>query len=73
MHVRYSWLSILPDDHENIFAASLLISYFSFSYLTLLSVAIVTFHILSKRLHLKPRALSDARVVPMTIFIVRFL
>ena len=30
--VRYSYLSILPDNNTNIFAASLLISYCSFSH-----------------------------------------
>ena len=54
--IRYSYLSILPDDEADIFAASLLISYCSFSYLISLSI-IITFYILSKRVFLKREGL----------------
>ena len=46
--VRYSYLSILPDDNADIFAASLLILYYSF-------------YILSKRFFLKREDLSDKK------------
>ena len=62
--VRYSYLSMLHDDNADIFATSLLISYCSFSSQILSSIVIITFHILSKRLCLKRKILSDdARVV----------
>ena len=51
--VRYSYLSFLPDDKAGIFAASLLISYCSFSSLTLSSIAMIIFYIPSKRFSLK--------------------
>ena len=59
----YSYLPILSDDHDNIFAASLLISYWSYSSLILSSIAMISFYILSKRYLLKHEGLSDARVV----------
>ena len=55
--------SILSDNNVDIFAASLLISYCSFSSLILSSIAIISFYILSKRFFLKHEQLSDARVV----------
>ena len=53
-------LSILSDDNTDIFTASLLISYYSFSPLILSLAVMISFHILSKRLLLKRRQLSDA-------------
>ena len=61
---RYSYLSILPYDKADIFAASLLISYYSFSSLILSSV--VSYYILSKRFFLKCKGLFDARVASIT-------
>ena len=53
--VRYSYFSILLDDNANIFPASLLISYCSFSFL------VFTFFL--KTLHLRHKRLPDARLV----------
>ena len=64
--VRYSYLLILLDDNADIFAASLLISYYSFSSLILSSIVMIRFYILSKRFFPKREELSDARVVPIT-------
>ena len=64
--VRYSYLSILPDDNADIFVAPLLISYCSLSSLILLSIVMISFHILSKRFILKRKGLSDARVASIT-------
>ena len=55
-----------PDDNTDILAASLIISYCSFSSLILLSVIMVSFYIFSKRLFLKREGLSDARVASIT-------
>ena len=75
--VRYSYLSVLPYDNADIFAASLLISYCSFSSLILSSIVMINFYILSKRFFLKHEELSDARVVSITTkeygFAVHFL
>ena len=49
------------DDNADIFAASLLMAYFRF-----LLVVMTSFSILSKRLCLKRKGLSDARVVLFT-------
>ena len=57
---------MLPDDNSDISAASLLISNCSFSSLLVASIVVITFYILSKRLHLKRKGLSDARVVSLT-------
>ena len=65
-HVKYSSLSILPDDNVDIFNASLLIIYHKFSSLVLSSIAMVSFYILSKRLRLRRKWLSDARLVSVT-------
>ena len=59
--VRYSYLSILLDDNADIFAASLLILYYSFSSLILSSIVMSRFYILSKRFFPKREELSDAR------------
>ena len=64
--VRYSCLSILPDDNVDIFVVSLLILYCSFSSLILSSSVMDSFHILSKRFFLKHEELSDARLVSIT-------
>ena len=53
--VRYSYFSILLDDNADIFPASLLISYCSFSFL------VFTFFL--KTLHLRHKRLPDARLV----------
>ena len=63
--VRYSYSSIFPDKAD-IFAASLLISYFSFSSLILSSFVVINFYIVSKRFFLKRKELSDERVVSIT-------
>ena len=60
--VRYSCLSAFPDDNSDIFAASLLLSYYSFPFLTLSSIFLISFYICSKRFFLKREELSDARV-----------
>ena len=62
----YSYLSILPENNADIFAVSLLISHYSFSSLTLSSLVMINFHILSKRFMLKRKELSDARVLSIT-------
>ena len=64
--VRYSFLSIFPDDNADIFVASLLISYCNFSSLILSWIVMISFYILSKRFVLKPKELSDARVALIT-------
>ena len=64
--VRYSYLSILPDNNADIFAASLLISYCSFSSLIFSSIVMINFYLVSKRFFLKREELSDARVVSIT-------
>ena len=61
-HVRNSYLSILHDDNAYVFAASMLISYCTFSSLILSSIVMIIFYILSKRFFLKREGLSDARV-----------
>ena len=60
--VRYSYLLIFPDDNADIFAASLLIFYWRFLSLTVSSVVMISFYILSKRFFLKHKRLSDAKV-----------
>ena len=55
--VRYSYLSVLPDGNADIFPASLLILYYSFSSL-ILSFVMISF--------LKHEVLSDARVASIT-------
>ena len=54
--IRYSYLLVLPDDNADIFAASLLISYYSFSSPILSLIAMTSLYILFKKL-------SNARVV----------
>ena len=58
---QYSYLSIFPGYHANVFAASLLILYCNIAPLTLSSIIfLISFYILSKRLFLKLEVLSDA-------------
>ena len=57
---------MLPEDNADIFTASLLISYCSFSSLILSSLIMISFYILSEILFLKRKGLSDARVVSIT-------
>ena len=65
--IRYSFISVFPDDNADIFAASLLILYWNFSSLILSSIIVmVSFYILSKRFFLKHEGLSDARVGSIT-------
>ena len=61
--VRNAYLSILPDNNADFFAASLLMSYCSFPSLIL---SLKTFYIFSKRFFLKRKALSNARVVSIS-------
>ena len=63
--VRYSYLSILLDDDDDIFAVSLLISYCSLLslILSIVSVVLISFYILCKRFFLKRKRSSNARVV----------
>ena len=65
-HARYSYLSVLPDHNADVFAAFVLIACFSFLSVILLSVVLITFYILSKRLHLNRKKLFEARVVSLT-------
>ena len=53
--VRCLYLLILADDNVDIFATSWLMSCCSFSFVTLSSIAILSFYILSKRLRLKDK------------------
>ena len=57
--VRYSYLPILPDDNGDIFYASLLIYLQSYYQL-------ISFYILSNRLFLKGKELSDRRKASVT-------
>ena len=70
LSVRYPSLSIFPDDNADTFAASLLISYCRFSSLILLSIVLISFYILSKRLFLKggKGILTDSRVAFLMVF-----
>ena len=61
--VKASYLSILP---YQIFAASWLILHCTFSSVTLSSVVMINFYILSERLFLKSEELSDAWEVSIT-------
>ena len=75
--VIYSYLSILPDDNPDIFAASLLISYYRFSSLIVSSFVMISFYILSKRFFLKRKRLSDAKgplmIITEYLFVAHFL
>ena len=63
---RYLYLSILRDDNDDIFAASLLILYCGFSSLILSSIITISFYILSKRFSLKLNRYCGARIVTIT-------
>ena len=65
-HVRNSNLSILPDNNANIFAASLLILYCSFSSLISLSIVMINIYNFSKRFFVVREELSDAREASIT-------
>ena len=64
--VRYSHLSIFPDDSADNFDASLPMLYCNFSSIILSSVVMISFYILSTRFFLQPKGLSDARVASIT-------
>ena len=66
INCKKSYLSLFPGDNADIFEASLLVSYCSFSSLILLSFAMINFYILSKIFFLKRKELSEARVVSVT-------
>ena len=59
-------LSILADDNADLLAMSLLILYCNFLSLILSSIVMISLYILSKRLRLKCKELSDVRVVSVT-------
>ena len=59
----------MVDDNTDIFAAPHLVSYYCLSSLILPSIVMISFYILSKRLFLKCKGLSDARVVSFTFFL----
>ena len=63
---RYSYSSNFPHDKADIFAASLLITYCTFSSVILSSIIMISFHNLSARFFLKREGLSDARVASIT-------
>ena len=75
--VRCSYLSILADDNADIFSTSLLILHYSFKFLILSSVVMISFYILNKTFFMKREDLPDARVVSITKkefgFVVQFL
>ena len=64
--VRYSYLSILPDDNADNLAASFSISYCGFSSQNFSSVVMISFDILSERLLLKCKGLPNVRLVSLT-------
>ena len=64
--VKYSYLSILPENNADVFAASLLMLYGSFLSWCLSSIVMINFYILPKRLFLKREELSDERAVSIT-------
>ena len=63
---RYWYLSVFPENNAYIFSACLLIPYCYFSCLILSSIPITNFNILSRRLFLKPKGLTGARVASVT-------
>ena len=64
--VTCSYLQSLPDDNADIFGEYLVILYCSFLSLILSSIVMTTFYILSERLCLKCKGLSDVRVALIT-------
>ena len=64
--VRYSYLLILPDDKADTFAASLLISYCSYSSSIYSLIAMILLYIYFKRFFLNLKGLSDGKTVSLT-------
>ena len=64
--VRYSYLSIFPDNKADIFAASQLTSHCNFSSLILSLLVMISFYIVSERFFPKRKGLPDARVAFIT-------
>ena len=65
--VRYSCLSILPEDNADIFTATLSMSYCNFSALILTSIIVTIYCTSSNRFFEKCNGSSDRGVVSMTI------
>ena len=64
--IRNSYFTIFLENNADIFYASLLISYCSFSSLIFSLIVMISFYILSKRFFLKREGFSDARVIAIT-------
>ena len=64
--VRYSCLSIFPDNIADVFAASFLLLYYSFPSLILSSIVMISFDIFPRRLRMERKGLSEARIVSLT-------
>ena len=64
--VRYSYLSTLFDNKADIFPASLLISYYSFSSLTWSSTVMILLYFHLKTFFVNLKGLSDGKVVSST-------
>ena len=64
--MKFSCLSILPDDNFDTFAAFLLKFYCSFPCLILSPTFMIAAYILFKRFRLESKRLSDERVVLLT-------
>ena len=66
LSIRYSYLPILHEDNTDIFAASLFISYWSFSSSILPLIVIINVYAFSERFFMKRKEVSDARVASIT-------
>ena len=64
--VRYSYLSILPDDSADILAAALLMSYHNFLFLILPLIIMITYYTSFSRFFWKRNGLSGGKLVSMT-------
>ena len=64
--VEYSYLSILPEYNTNIFATYLFTYYHSFWSLIFLSIVVITFHIVPKRLCLEQKGLPAGNIVSLS-------
>ena len=64
--MKFSCLSILPDDNADTFAAFLLKFCYSFPCLILSSTFMIAVYILFKRFRLESKRLSDEIVVSLT-------
>ena len=64
--IRYSYFSILPQDNEHVFAATLLMSYCNLSSLILSLIVMVTLYSPYNRFLQKIKALSDGRALSVT-------